>query len=335
MSDNPPGVAGLVDEMMVDPSKPIVGPPVPRKAAEGPLSVQPKALNPPGTLVAPRPVAATPVSRPLPVAADKRDIAFCLPWYKTTNPHTVFSLLSLFDKTQMGLKMQVGDAMIVHSRNIIADWFLKSKHEWSLWVDDDMVLPTGNPGWFRDVTDFRGMDDVTAGRNTVDRIRASGKTFVGATYFGRNKTGRPMFAEAVGNKKVAAEVRKAPRDEVRATAWVGTGCVLIHRSVFEAIQRKFPELAPPSAGDVWQFFSPSQDVLFRAAESLEKLTEPEEIKAAAAGLVRHAREYHPGTGEDVIFSRRAFAAGHQPYVDLGLVVGHLGAACYGPTNTIT
>lgn len=60
---------------------------------------------------------------------------------------------------------------------------------------------------------------------------------------------------------------------------------------------------------------------FEAYEMLEKAAAEARVSAAL------------GVGEDVIFCRRAMAAGHQPFLDMGLLVGHAGHCVYGPHNT--
>jgi hypothetical protein len=54
----------------------------------------------------------------------------------------------------------------------------------------------------------------------------------------------------------------------------------------------------------------------------------------AEGMAAKSRQSSGlGVGEDVIFCRRAREAGHDVFVDLGLVAGHVGYCCYGPKNT--
>lgn len=309
--------------------------------SQAPAAPQPQFLTVPPLPTPPRPkiFIPQPISpalappTPRPALTPGRDLMWCLPMYKTTNPHTFFSVIALFNRASAGLTVLAGDAMVAHTRNKLAARFLASSFEWSLWVDDDMILPMGDPAWFKSVTGFKDLPDEFAAIKTVDRLRASGKTLIGATYFGRNPEGKPMFSEGLNDPGVAEELRQGPRNEIRATKWIGTGCLLVHRSVFESIQAKFPELAPPTPGDVWQFFSPSQDALFRSLDRLKTLTDPALLTTAVDETLAVAHRYHVGTGEDVIFSSRALAAGHQPYVDLAVVAGHIGACAYGPYNT--
>jgi len=258
-----------------------------------------------------------------------RKFAFLLPWYKATNPMTAFSIFGNYDRNKMRMFMVFGDAYIAHSRNTLSRMFLDSEAEWAFMVDDDMVLPIGNAEWFNKVTGFN-FPDHFAGMSAVRRLLSHRKTLVGGLYFGRFADGRPMFAEGCNIAAEAAAVRHGPRDQVRPTKWIATGALLIHRSVFEAINKQFPTL-----GDNW--FSPSEESLVKSSNAaLEALRGGDQHRAVAeldAGLARARVNSKVGMGEDVTFCLRAAAAGHQPHVDLGLVCGHIGQACYGPFNT--
>lgn len=258
-----------------------------------------------------------------------RKFAFLLPWYKQTNPMTAFSIFGNYDRAKMRAFMVFGDAYIAHSRNTLARMFLDSEADWGLMVDDDMVLPMGNAEWFNKATNFQ-FPEKFAGMSAVRRLLSHKKSLVGGLYFGRFPDGRPMFCEGASRPDEAAAARTGPRDMIKPTRWVATGCLLIHRSVFTAINEKFPEL-----GDNW--FSPSeQDLVKSASAALDALRNRNALQAIQeleTGLAQARQNSRVGAGEDVTFCIRAAAAGHQPYVDLGLVCGHLGAACYGPFNT--
>lgn len=258
-----------------------------------------------------------------------RKFAFLLPWYKATNPMTAFSLFGNYDRTKMRLFMVFGDAYIAHSRNTLSRLFLDSDCEWAMMVDDDMILPFGDPVWFNQVTGFN-LPPAFAGQNTVQRLLSHRKSLVGGLYFGRFPNGRPMYAEGCSQPAEAASIRSGPRNVCQPTRWVATGCLLIHRTVFEDISKTFPTL-----GDNW--FSPSeQDTLKAVDKALDLLSHQQVVPAMDvldAGLKQAKANSKVGMGEDVTFCVRAAAAGHQPYVDLGLLCGHIGHSVYGPFNT--
>lgn len=240
-----------------------------------------------------------------------------------------FSAMALINKNpgRTALALDFGDAFIVHCRNKIADHFLSTDLDWMLTIDDDTIVPFGNANLFNSFTRLN-IASKFSGLDTLDRLLASGKTLVGALYFSRWPDGNPVYAEGadVQEKEFA---RKGPHDLVKPTRWVGTGCMLIHRSVFLDIEKKFPHLARGVDGKGGQWFTSSEHDLRVAVEKAMNLLDPQ----AALAVIRNAlavtrRNSSLGMGEDVQFCIRATQAGHQPHVDLGCRCGHIGTACY-------
>ena len=269
-----------------------------------------------------------------------KKVCIMLPWYKSVCPLTAFSTMCLLDRTKMSVMLNFGDAFIVHTRNVLAENFLKNGVEWCLTIDDDMVCPWGNAAWFKAFSGFDSIPDKFAGMHTINRLLSHGKTLVGALYFGRWKKGKPVYAEATADQKETDFARSGPHDIVRATRWVGTGCMLIHRSVFLDMEKKFPNLARGQDGKGGNWFTPSEHDLRKGTEEAmavlgdASVSEPMRIQKAQEIMLRSgkASNYNSGlgTGEDVAFCIRASAAGHQPHVDLGLLCGHQGSYIYGP-----
>ena len=233
-----------------------------------------------------------------------------------------------------------GDAFIVHSRNRLAHRFVEeTTFEWALFVDDDMVLPCGSSTWFKQATGWKDIPDALAGLNAIDRLMSHGKTVVGGLYFGRNHRGegKPMFAEGFRSPDVAKEARNLKSNRaLRPTAWVGTGCLLVHRSAFEAIRDRLTHLRPVDPKDPIRYFSPAPDGALSRIQAAARALEQGDVKSAQA-LLHEALSpesmANAWAGEDVVFSNRCRAVGHQPHVDFGLVCGHVGSAVWGPGNT--
>lgn len=273
------------------------------------------------------------------VSAKDRKVTLMLPAYKSTNPVSAFSILSLIDKARMAVMLDFGDAFIAHSRNKLASNFLKTNSEWALTIDDDMILPCGNADWFNSFTEFN-LPKEFAGLNTVDRLLSHQKTLVGALYFGRWKHGKPVYAEGSSNREEENLARSGPSDMCKPTKWVGTGCMLIHRSVFLDIEKKFPHLARNEQGDFGNWFTSSEHDLQAAVTDVRSKLDDNNVSDAAkiqlakkilAESAQRARIHSSlGMGEDVQFCVRATQAGHQPYVDMGLLCGHMGSFIYGP-----
>lgn len=274
-----------------------------------------------------------------------KKVCIVAPWYKSSEPRTAFSIMALLDRSKTAVMLDFGDAFIAHSRNKLADQFLSSNMEWMLTIDDDMVVPFGNAGIFRSFTGFRSPDKF-AGLNTIDRLLSHGKTLVGALYFGRWKHGKPVYAEGAESKNEEAFVRRGPHDMCKPTRWVGTGCMLIHRTVFTAIEKQFPHLARRADGKGGNWFTSSEHDLnegvtealriIDAGEDIDEGVTMRRVEEVLRGAQHRSKRFSGlGVGEDVVFCHRAAQSGHQPHVDLGLVCGHTGSFCYGPEKIIT
>lgn len=276
------------------------------------------------------------VSPPATIAFLKNRIMLALPWGKMTHPITAFAVAQLMDRRRTTTALNFGDAFVAHSRNSIADVFLKSTSEYLLTVDDDMIVPFGHPVWFRAHTGWEHYPDPFASFNVIDRLLSHGKTLVGALYKGRYQKANFVYGE--GNQTQEREyASKGPYDVLKPTRWVGTGSMLIHRTVFEDVEKKFPLLARGADGKGGNWFTSSEhnamDAILRTRRMLsegamtgEKCMRAFEMLEAASQDAKSSSKL--GVGEDVQFCTRAKAAGHQPYVDMGLRCGHLGHFCY-------
>jgi broad specificity phosphatase PhoE len=230
-------------------------------------------------------------------------VVVLFPCMKTTNP-ILSSILFWLGKTygdQISIVLRMGDSMIYHSRNVLADTFTeKFPHaEYCLWIDDDMIPPIGNAQFIREQTGVtpQEMPDRLLNVNFLERLISHKKTLVGGCYFGRRKVSPAMFKEGIDDVQ-AYKAAKEGWDEIRPTEWVATGLMLAHKSVFKDIRATFPNLAPTPKRAFWDYFRPDD-----------------------------------GGGEDVMFCHRAKAAGHQPYVDTGCQALHIGAVAYSGYNT--
>ncbi len=271
-----------------------------------------------------------------------KKVAILLPWYKSTNPVTAFCVAGLIDRAKMSVILNFNDAMISHSRNFLATQFLTTEIEWCFSLDDDMVVPWGNAGWYNKMTGFN-FEEKWAGQNVLTRLLSHEKTVIGALYFGRHPEGKPLYAEGWASQAEANKARKAPFDAISATRWVATGALLVHRKVFLDIEAKYPGLSRCSNGRPGKWYSPSEhDLVGAATKALAVLNDDNATESArvrqASSIIAQASELSArnsivGMGEDVSFCMRAAAAGHPAYVDFGCVAGHVGNAVYGPRNT--
>lgn len=269
-----------------------------------------------------------------------KKVCISLPFYKTTEPRTAFSIMALLDRKKTSVMLDFGDAFIAHSRNKLADNFLKSGCEWQLCIDDDMVVPFGNAKLFNSFTGFN-LAEKFAGLNTIDRLLSHGKTLAGGLYFGRWVNGKPVYAEGAESKQEEDFVRRGPHDLLKPTRWVGTGCLLIHRTVYTDIEKTFPHLARNNKGVAGQWFTSSEhDSVHSVTEVLRLIEEDpnlstERVREILLDGRRKSNKFSGmGVGEDVVFAHRAAQSGHPCHVDLGLLCGHTGSFCYGPRRQV-
>ena len=223
-----------------------------------------------------------------------RDIFVGWPWYKSSNPVTAAVNVAMaldFGRDKIRFDMSIGDAKIEHSRNRLAHKFLETEAKWLLMMDDDIIPSIGRPAWFRHwVQGARAIGDLPLQRHLLHRLLGAGKNLVGAAYFGRQEGGAIMCADPL-----LAPRAKSYEDAIVPVDWVGTGCMLVHRKVFNDIKEKF--------GDSLKIDVPDYDY-------------------------DYFRPFDSARGEDVSFCLRAKQAGHQPHIDLGLPVFHVGYKTY-------
>lgn len=270
------------------------------------------------------------------VAFLKNKVMLALPWGKSTHPITAFCTAQLADRRRTTTALNFGDAFVAHSRNSIADLFLKSTSEHLLMIDDDMVVPFGHAEWFKAHTGWENLPEPFASFNAIDRLLSHGKTLIGALYRGRYKTSNFVYGEGANSQEREYAV-KGPYDLIKPTRWVGTGCMMIHRSVFVDIEKRFPLLRRGADGKGGQWFTSSEhnimDSVFRAHQMLgDGAMTPEKAMRAYEmlnGALTDAKSRSTlGMGEDVSFCVRARECSHQPFIDMGLRVGHLGTTCF-------
>ena len=228
-----------------------------------------------------------------------RDVFVGFPCYKTTNPVTAFAMIALaldFGRDKIRYDMSIGDAMVYHSRNRIAEKFLQTDAKYLFMMDDDIIPCIGRPAWMKaNVASARSLTDLPLQRHILHRLINSGKTLVGGAYFGRQEGAKLMCSD----QSLVKNARQYD-DFIVPVDWIATGCLLVHRQVFLDIKEKFPELAPTSAQ--------------LAADP----TAPFDFFLPMKG----------GVGEDVAFCHRAKQIGHQPHIDLGTPVFHVGYKTY-------
>jgi len=239
-----------------------------------------------------------------------RKVHVLLPVYRSFSADTHYTLFANYAKygpSRIGMTQEKGTQIHV-ARNILVHKGLKTDAEWLVFVDDDMILPTGDP---RIINGRYGspMPESSAGLLAFDRLLSLPPEMLitGALYFGRHRFGTAQCSLGFdqGWEIEADKLRRHQYNSPIPVRWVAPGFMRIHRSVFERMKEaidagQFPECKPLFEGRPYGFFTPKQE----------------------------------GMGEDVSFGLRAGEIGIQSYLDPVLEVLHVGECAYGGHNTM-
>jgi hypothetical protein len=219
-------------------------------------------------------------------------VTIMMPYVDGIRGPVVASMLYYAKHFDVGFEL-VGNTIIASARNELANRFLRSKAEWSFWLDSDVFIPFGDTPTF--ITYSRTTKGQNfAQHNTLLRLLEHDLPLVGGAYPGRFKgsplTIQPDLAPRDSNdQRISQSLREGlSAGGVQPVAWLAAGLMLVHRLVFERIMKRFP-WTPPMPDAYYPFF------------------------------VQEGPK-----GEDVYFCEHAQAAGIQPYLDTEVRAGHIG-----------
>jgi len=213
------------------------------------------------------------------------------------------SITALYERDKMQFTT-VSDNSYVRARNRCAQAFLDGGAEYSFWIDDDTVLPHGDVPYFRALSDNPSFPPQFININPIAKLMQTGRTLIGGCYFGRQPGGTAQFQEAYQSTITNDSAHSGPRNVVNSTGWVGFGCALVHRSVFNDIISKQPDVTIKDPAFTNRF-----------------------------GYSYGFFNYIGDLSEDVSFCTRARNAGHQAYVDMSVMPLHMGTIGYSYHNT--
>lgn len=233
-------------------------------------------------------------------AVNQLNFTILMPVRNNFDPATVNSIVGLVRRTGCGWISRPFDSMIARSRNMLAAAFLRSNYEWSLWLDDDMIVPNGEPGWFKaSISRDTRIADEYAGMIAPYQLVSWSKSIVSAVYFSRHGG-----QQITGGFPTGTSIKnRLPHKGLLPANYCGFGCVMIHRKVYEDILVKHPELWKARTDAECQVFSTFQDGDHMA-------------------------------GEDQAFCNRANEAGHPTFFDMSVICGHSGRAVYYIPETL-
>ena len=232
----------------------------------------------------------------------KTNVMICSPVLdRPTLPFTTV-LAWLCKKYELGFTFQA-DTMITRSRNMLAKRFLDSGCTWSLWLDSDMVPPINNASWYHWLTNCSAVPEESCSFDVLGRLLGSSKAVVGGVYASRKWRGAlviqpEIHPRSAQDKELCKEIRRGTARDLVEVDWIGFGCALVHRQVFEEVQRNFPQLAPQTEFGPWRFFQPEGD-----------------------------------EGEDEAFCRRVRQCAIPIWLDTQLICGHIGSMAFLPEHT--
>jgi hypothetical protein len=170
-----------------------------------------------------------------------RDIFVGTISYKDTNPITTMALLAIaldFGRDKIRFDFECGDRETYNMRNRIVAKFLQTDSRWLFILDGDIIPCIGRPGWMRYcVSSARNIIDLPLQRHIIHKLVGDNKSIVGAAYFDR-KEGAVL---ACSDQSLISKA-KNHEDAIVQVDWLGAGAMLIHRRVFEDIDKNYLDI---------------------------------------------------------------------------------------------
>ncbi len=198
----------------------------------------------------------------------KKEVSIAIPIADSVDHRVLQSMLGLVNYSAInGISiMDIGVThrqMIDDARNNLVEGFLATSTEWMFWMDSDMTfsketlvelfkvaeekntkLVTGvyyqRKGLNFPVLWSRGDDLETGGKSCDDSVRAEKNKYVGSFLFPHPDKQEPGMAHAAG-----------------------FGCVLVHRSVFEMIDKPWFKFLPGTCSEDFYFFVQARELGFQ------------------------------------------------------------------------
>ncbi len=236
---------------------------------------------------------------------------------------------SLGDRLKVEFNFISNDSLVCRARDKLAATFLSGESEWQLQIDSDIIFPYGMgqnlasyyANWMDEET-FNlflneGVFRLALTMNAIDEILRSGiqdgKKIVGGYYFWRG--GNKNFNESgslfdpLNEERWEIEYKLRP-DNYIETDRLATGFLLTHRSVYEAMDKKYPELAYTLPAII-----PGKPTM---AYYTPNITDE----------IYQGKEMRFYRSEDYAFGWRAKQCGFEPCLNMNLLLGHYGNTVY-------
>lgn len=197
----------------------------------------------------------------------KKEVSIAIPIAQVVDGKTLQTILTLVNhaaKNGINIK-DIGiteRVLIDDARNMLAETFLESDTEWILWLDSDMVFPRETLVSLFNVAEKTGSKMVTGIYYQRKGLNYPVLWSRGDELESGNKTG-VMSPRAATNKYVGTFVfpHKDKKEPFKVHA-AGFGCVLIHRSVFEVLQRPWFQFIKGVCSEDFYFFINAKEAGF-------------------------------------------------------------------------
>lgn len=197
-----------------------------------------------------------------------REVSIAIPVAQVVEPRVLQSMLALTTySSNHGIKLiDIGvteRTLIDDARNTMTENFLKSSVEWLFWMDSDMTFPKDTLVKLFNVAEQKNAKMVTGvyyqrkGGNlpciwSRGEETTSGAVTGKATIKGNDNKYAGSFMIIHPDKKEPFEVHAA-----------GYGCVLVHRSVYEVMDRPWFKFIKDVCSEDFYFFVQAQELGFK------------------------------------------------------------------------
>lgn len=191
------------------------------------------------------------------------------------------------------------------NRNIVVKAFLQTISEWLLWIDTDNIIPIGG----------------------IKRLLDTQKVLVCGLYYQKSDGYKPVAYKRLPNNRYRP-IEKWNRGELLPIDMAGMGATLVHRSVYEEIEKQFMIVQRWSGGIS---LIHKDDIEGELPEDFGKVSPRMVGGTYQESMVKpdHKQDYFPhyimeyGRTEDVVFFENAKRVGVQPFVDTSVEVTHI------------
>lgn len=196
-----------------------------------------------------------------------REVSIAIPCAQVVDPKTLQSMLAMVNySANNGIKIHhIGiteRAMIDDARNTLAETFLGSSTEWLFWMDSDMTFDQRTLVRLFEVAEEKKAKIVTGiyyqrkGQN-YPVLWSRGQETEAGTVTGEHSP-KSATNKYLGSFVIPHPDKKQPF-EVHAA---GFGCVLVHRSVFEVMDRPWFQFIHGQCSEDFYFFVNAKELGF-------------------------------------------------------------------------